>query len=157
MTSYYVMKYLHILSAVIMVGTGFGSALYVFFANRSGSLTVQHFANSMVVRLDWYLTTPTVIIQPLTGWWLIQHVGWQWNSAWLMSAYILYLLIGLAWLPVVWLQVKMYRCTAQALRLNTALDERYIIYQRYWERLGYVGFSGAIVVFYIMVSKISLW
>ena len=38
MNTYLIVKWLHILSSVLMVGTGFGSAFYMFFANRSGSV-----------------------------------------------------------------------------------------------------------------------
>ena len=46
MTTYLVVKWLHILSSVVLVGTGFGSAYYFFFINRSGDVesVPQHMA-----------------------------------------------------------------------------------------------------------------
>ncbi|WP_131728612.1 DUF2269 family protein, partial [Achromobacter xylosoxidans] len=35
MNAYLTIKTLHILSSVLLVGTGFGTAFYLFFANRS--------------------------------------------------------------------------------------------------------------------------
>ena len=35
MNTYLLLKTVHILSSVLLVGTGFGSAFYLFFANRS--------------------------------------------------------------------------------------------------------------------------
>ena len=67
MNSYLLLKTLHILSSVLMVGTGFGSAFYLFFANRSGNVQAQAVVSRLVVRADWWFTTPAIIIQPLSG------------------------------------------------------------------------------------------
>ena len=67
MNTYLVLKWVHILSSVVMVGTGFGSAFYMFFANRSGNVAAQAVVSRLVVRADWWFTTPTVILQPLSG------------------------------------------------------------------------------------------
>lgn len=75
MNTYLIVKWLHILSSVLMVGTGFGSAFYMFFANRSGSVAAQAVVSRLVVRADWWFTTPAVIFQPLSGLWLVQQAG----------------------------------------------------------------------------------
>ena len=67
MNTYLVLKTLHIISSVLLVGTGLGSAFYLFFANRSGSVAAQAVVGRLVVRADWWFTTPAVIVQPLTG------------------------------------------------------------------------------------------
>ena len=41
MNAYLIVKTLHIISATLMVGTGFGTAFYLFWANRSGSVAAQ--------------------------------------------------------------------------------------------------------------------
>ena len=41
MSIYLLLKTVHILSSVALVGTGFGSAFYLFCANRSKSLAAQ--------------------------------------------------------------------------------------------------------------------
>ena len=66
--SYLVVKWLHILSSTLLFGTGLGSAFYMFFASaaraiRASSRTVVR----LVVIADWAFTTPTIIVQPLTG------------------------------------------------------------------------------------------
>ncbi len=111
----------------------------------------------MVVHLDWYLTLPTVIIQPLSGLWLMQHIGWQWNTPWLLNVYVIYAVVGMAWLPVVWLQIKMKQLTDYAHLHNLIVDKKYQVYRRWWEGLGYIGFSGAIALFYLMVTKTPLF
>ena len=56
MNTYLVVKTLHILSATLMVGTGFGTAFYLFWVNRSGSVPAQ-----AVVRRGGILPNPTHI------------------------------------------------------------------------------------------------
>ena len=154
--AYYVLKYFHIISSLLMVGTGFGSALYVFIANRSGNLQAQYFANRTVVFLDWVITTPTVIIQPITGIMLAHVMKMSLLSDWFLNIYLMYIIVGAAWLPVVWLQVRMKQMTDQAVHNNEPLNPKYQLYQRTWEILGYIGFSGAMIIFFLMVTKMPL-
>ncbi len=67
MNLYLLLKTLHIASSVLLVGTGLGSAFYMFFANRSGSVAAQAVVSRLVVRADWWFTTPCVVIQPVSG------------------------------------------------------------------------------------------
>lgn len=73
---YLTLKFIHVVSSVLLVGTGFGSALYLFLANRSGSVAAISVVSRLVVRTDWYITTPAVIIQPVTGVMMMQMAGW---------------------------------------------------------------------------------
>ncbi len=113
-TAYLIVKWLHILSSVILVGTGFGSAYFMFFANRSGSVAAQAVVCRLVVRADWCFTTPTAIFQPLSGFLLAHLAGWPISAPWLSAAIAMYLLAGACWLPVVWLQIRMAGMAAAA-------------------------------------------
>lgn len=151
--SYLVVKWLHILSSTLLFGTGLGSAFYMFFTSlsrdvRATSVVVRH-----VVIADWAFTTPTIIIQPLTGFYLIHLAGFPLSSAWIKWSIVLYLVAGAAWLPVVWMQIKMRDMALEAARANTALPEKYWRYLRIWVALGIVAFAALVVVFYLMVAK----
>ena len=50
MNTYLVLKTVHILSSVLMVGTGFGSAFYLFFTNRIGTVRSIADVARLVVR-----------------------------------------------------------------------------------------------------------
>ena len=52
MSLYLTLKWLHILSSVVLVGTGLGSAYYMFFANRSRDLAAQAVVTRLVVQAD---------------------------------------------------------------------------------------------------------
>ena len=84
MNGYLLIKTLHIVSSVLLVGTGFGSAFYLYFANRLGSLPAQALVCRLVKRADLWFTTPAVIIQPLSGFWMAESFGSfaVYNGAW---------------------------------------------------------------------------
>ncbi|MDR6990944.1 MULTISPECIES: DUF2269 domain-containing protein [Luteimonas] len=157
MTTYLVIKWIHVLSSVVLVGTGFGTAFYMFFANRSGSLDAQAVVSRLVVRADWWFTTPAVLIQPASGLYLVHWAGWPLTTPWLMLSIILFVVTGAFWLPVVWLQLRMAAMAAASRRDRSELPAAYWRYARWWEALGYPAFVAMLVVFYLMVAKPVLW
>lgn len=157
MNTYPVIKTLHIVSSVLLVGTGFGSAFYLFFTNRSNSVAAKALVCRLVVRADTWFTTPAVIIQPVTGVWMALQVGWKLTTPWLLTSILLFALAGVCWLPVVWLQWRMARMAETAQERGTALPALYDRYATLWERLGYPAFIAMLLVFYLMVNKPPLW
>ena len=153
MNEYLLLKTLHVISSVLLAGTGFGSAFYLFFANRTGSLETQAAVCRLVVRADTWFTTPAVIVQPLTGVWMAHLAGWSLATPWLATAIALYLVAGGCWLPVVWLQLRMRDMAEAALARGEPLPPRYWRYARGWEALGYPAFAAMPVIFWLMVAK----
>ncbi|MEJ8822989.1 DUF2269 domain-containing protein [Variovorax humicola] len=155
MNLYLTLKFLHILSSVVLVGTGFGSAYYMYFANRSRYRAAQSAVVPLVVRADWWFTAPTVIIQPITGVALAHMAGFPLTAPWLAASIALYFMAGACWLPVVWLQIRMSKLLANSDRTGSPLPPQYWTYARLWELLGYPAFLAMIAVFYLMVVKPS--
>jgi uncharacterized membrane protein len=157
MNTYLVLKTIHIMSSVLLVGTGFGSAFYLFFTHRLGPLASIATVGQLVVRADWWFTTPTVIIQPITGIWMAHLAGWPLDTPWILVSLGLYALAGVCWLPVVWLQIRMARMSRLAADTQTPLPARYWHHARVWETLGYPAFIAMVGVFALMVLKPALW
>lgn len=154
MSMYLILKTLHILSSVLMVGTGFGSAFYMFFANRTGNVHAQAVVSRLVVRADWWFTTPTIIVQPLSGLALMHMAGWSWTTPWLLLSIVLYAIAGLCWLPVVAIQIRMARLAAEtAAHGASAVPQEYFRLARMWECLGYPAFVAMLGVYYLMINK----
>lgn len=153
---YLLLKTIHILSSVVLVGTGFGTAFFFFFANRSGSVAAQAEVARLVVRADTWFTTPAVIVQPATGLLLAHMAGWPLATPWIAWSIALYLLTGACWLPVVVLQVRMARMAREAVRTAQPLPPTYWRCARWWEALGYPAFAAMLVVYWLMVSKPAL-
>jgi uncharacterized membrane protein len=153
MTMYLAIKWIHILSSVVLVGTGFGSAYYLFFVNRSSNVATQAIIGRLVVRADWWFTSPTVIIQPVTGFFLAQMAGFPLATPWLVTSIGLFALAGICWIPVVWLQIRMAAMAEEAVRMETQLPDAYWRHAKWWERLGYPAFVAMLGIFYLMVAK----
>jgi uncharacterized membrane protein len=150
---YAVVKWLHVLSSTVLFGTGIGSAYYMLFASLSGDARTMAHVVKQVVRADWMFTTPTIVLQPLTGFYLIHLAGYPMTLRWIWVSIVLYLLAGVCWLPVVWMQIRMRALAEAAAREGTHLPPLYQRYLRWWVSLGVVAFFALVIVFYLMVAK----
>lgn len=151
--TYLTLKTLHILSMVLLFGTGLGSAFYKWMADRSGN--VEHIAktNKHVVLADWVFTTPTIIFQPLSGLWMASIAGLSLTSPWIALSLLLYVIAGLCWLPVVWLQLRMKALSSEAVDNNRPLPDLYWKMARWWWCLGVPAFIAMVLVVILMVVK----
>lgn len=154
---YLTLKYIHIISATILFGTGIGSAFYMFMANLRGDIQGINFAVRHVVIADWIFTTPAVIIQFITGVWMAYLLDISLTEGWLFWALMLYVFVGFCWLPVVWLQIKMRDMVKIALENNSDLPSKYWIMNKWWVFLGSLAFPAVIVIFYLMVFKPNIY
>lgn len=150
---YLSLKALHLLSMVVLFGTGLGSAWYKWMADRSGR--VEHIAttNRQVVLADWLFTTPTIVLQPVTGIAMLHIIGLPFTTPWVLASVVLYVIAGACWIPVVWLQIRMRQLSAQALRDAMVLPEQYWSYVRWWFWLGVPAFTAMLAIVVLMVFK----
>ena len=153
--TYLSLKAIHLLSMVLLFGTGLGSAWYKWMADRSGRLNHIATTNRHVVLADWLFTTPTVIIQPVTGFAMVHMLDIPLTTPWIMASLLLFALAGACWLPVVWLQIRMKKISEQAVREETDLPAQYWHYARWWFWLGVPAFSAMVMVVVLMVFKFS--
>jgi uncharacterized membrane protein len=150
---YLLIKWIHILSSTFLFGTGLGSVFYKFNADRGGNIQAIAQTNRTIVIADWIFTTPTVILQPLTGVLLARKAGYSLATPWLFASMILFVVAGLCWLPAVYLQIRMRNLSTNALNEQTSLDERYFRYARIWIGLGIPAFIAMVMVYFLMVFK----
>lgn len=151
--TYSILKTLHILSMVLLFGTGLGSAFYKWMADRSGNVAHIAVTNRHVVLADWIFTAPTVIFQPLSGLWMAHLLGLPITTPWIVIALILYAIAGACWLPVVWLQIGMRNMADIANANSSELPERYWRMARCWFWLGVPAFISMVLVVALMVFK----
>lgn len=150
--AYLLVKTLHVVSATILFGTGLGTAFFFWSARHAGD-QVRLFVARTTVRADFLFTLPAVIVQPVTGIWMIWRAGLDLAAPWLGLSYALYVLAGLCWLPVVWLQIRMKRML-EAKASGGAFDRSaFERYSKTWFALGWPAFLGLILVFFLMVAK----
>ncbi|MDR2195015.1 MAG: DUF2269 domain-containing protein [Gallionellaceae bacterium] len=151
--TYLTLKTLHLLSMVLLFGTGLGSAFYKWMADRSGNVAHIAATNRHVVLADWLFTTPTVIFQPISGVWLATLAGWPLTTPWIAASLGLYALAGMCWLPVVWLQIRMKNIASDAAHRNIPLPDRYWRMARLWFWLGVPAFIAMVLVVALMTFK----
>lgn len=147
------LKLIHIISATILFGTGLGSAFYLYCADLSKNIHAIAFAARKVVLADFLFTTPAVIIQPLTGFIMAAQLHYDLSSQWLIISLMLYVLTGLCWLPVVWLQIRIRDIAEAAILTQSELPHLYYRYIRIWFWLGWPAFISVLIIFYLMVFK----
>lgn len=150
---YLILKAVHILSSAVLFGTGMGIAFFLYCSRFSKNLHQRYYAAKFTIIADYIFTAPAVILQPLTGFWLISEGGFDIFSPWLISTYILYIFVGTCWLPVVWLQIQLKKILSQTIQDKTELPKRYHRLFRIWFLLGWPAFIGLVAIFFLMVFK----
>lgn len=153
MNNYFILKTLHILSSVLLVGTGFGSAFYLFLLQGSKNIEVIRSINRAVVLADHLFTIPCLIIQPLSGWYLMKMMGLSFQAPWLKLTLFLYAIAGACWLPAYFIQIKLSRMAKEAANIES-LPSHYKTYLKIWTLLGIPSFLCMAVIYYLMVSKL---
>lgn len=153
MDLYLFVKLLHIISATVLFGTGAGIAFFMFASFFTDNIHEKFYATRNTVKADYLFTLPAVIIQPLSGIALIHLGGFEWNDLWLTITYAIYFMIGLCWIPVVWIQIQLKNMCKDSIESNSDLPLRYHKLFKIWFLLGWPAFTGVIIIFYLMVVK----
>lgn len=153
MSEYLVAKWVHVLSSTILFGTGIGTAFYMLRAALSREPRVAWLVGKYVVTADWLFTTTAIIVQPLSGFWLVHLAGFPLTSRWIVWSVALYLLAGACWLPVVRIQIQMRDAAREAAENGRPLPPRYWSWFRLWFALGVPAFASLVIVFWLMIAK----
>lgn len=152
MTTYLIIKYLHILFAVVVAGTGAGIAFFMWMASRSNNLQAIVVTTRHVVLADWLFTAPSVLGQIITGVWLMVLLDYSFTSDWFLAVTGLYLVVGACWIPVVFIQYELRQEAERSLG-EGVLSDRFNRFMRVWMRLGVIAFGCILVIFWLMVGK----
>ena len=153
MSLYVLLKIVHILSGAVLFGTGAGIAFFMLRAHATKDAKTVAEVGRIIVLADFVFTATAVVIQPISGLALIQLQGWSLTSSWLLAAYALYVLIGVCWLPVVWIQYRMMKLAEQAAGQGAPLPTVYHRLFRWWFALGWPAFAGVLAIYWLMVAK----
>lgn len=146
-------KFIHILSSTILFGTGIGTAMNMFMANRSKDVYLIAKTARYVVWVDWIFTGTSGFVQPITGLWMVYLNSVPLTTLWVVGSIIGYLIAAFCWFPVVYFQIKMRDFAEESLKNKVPLPAIYYRYYRYWFILGWPAFISLMVVFYLMTNK----
>ena len=148
-----VVKVLHIVSSTFLFGTGVGTAFYLLFASRRRDPRVVAAVAELVVLADWLFTATTIVFQPLSGLYLAHRLGIALTTPWLYWSIVLYVIAGLCWLPVVWLQMRLRDLARAAANRGEPLPLRYDQHLGTWAALGVPALFSFLAIFYLMTAK----
>ena len=158
MSEFYLsLKFLHILGAAVLFGTGLGIAFFMWMAHRTRDPVVVAATARVVVIADTVFTLTAVIVQPVTGHELARAVGLPLTEPWIAASLALYVLVGCCWLPVIRIQMRMRDLAMAAARDEAPLPPEYHRLFRIWFRLGWPAFIGVIAIFALLIWKPVLW
>ena len=149
MDNYFLLKYLHILCAIVVAGTGAGIAFFMLMASRTKNISVIASTARMVVLADWIFTTPAIIGQFITGILLMKLLGYSFTAPWFIAVISLFLFMGCCWIPVVFIQYKLKSITSNA----DFLDKHFFNWMKLWIVLGVPAFISILIIIWLMVAK----
>jgi uncharacterized membrane protein len=153
MTLYLLVKYLHVLGAIVILGTGTGIAFFMLMAHRTNDAAFIARTASVVVTADAIFTFSAVIFQPVTGGLLMMLSATSITERWILASLALYVIAGLFWIPVVFMQIEMRDLARKAAEQHVALPERYFILFRRWFAFGFPGFGATMLILWLMIAK----
>jgi uncharacterized membrane protein len=150
---YLPLKWLHIVSATVLFGTGLGTAFHFWLTCRSANVAAIASAARTTVVADFVFTLPAAIVQPATGLALAVLAGYPLTSRWIAGAIVLYAIAGACWIPVVIIQLRLRDIAVRHARDATALGDEFHRLFRRWFALGWPAFISMLLILWLMVSR----
>jgi uncharacterized membrane protein len=148
-----ILRWLHVLGACTLLGTGAGIAFFMVMAHRSADPRIIAHTAGVVVLADLLFTTTAVVVQPVTGALLAHALGWSLWEGWILLSLGLYLLTGLFWLPVVWIQIRLRNLARAAATTGAALPATYHRLFRIWFACGFPAFAAVLAIVWLMLAR----
>lgn len=153
MTLYLLVKYLHVLGAIVILGTGTGIAFFMLMAHRSRDVAFIARTALTVVVADMVFTLSAVLLQPVSGGLLMLLSSTSLGERWLMTSLGLYAVAGLFWVPVIFMQIEMRDLAQVAAERDQPLPPRYFMLFRRWFLFGIPGFGSVMAILWLMIAK----
>jgi uncharacterized membrane protein len=150
---YFVLKYLHIIGAAVLLGTGAGIAFFMLMAHLRGNPVEIAGTARTVVLADVLFTATAVIAQPVTGVWLAYEAGYSLWEGWIVLSIALYIFTGLFWLPVVWMQMRLRDFAEAAVAAGAPLPDAYHRQFWWWFSFGFPAFAAVLAIFWLMIAR----
>jgi uncharacterized membrane protein len=150
------LRWLHVIGAAVLLGTGAGIAFFMLSAVRTGDSRLIAGVSRIVIAADVVFTASAVVVQPLTGLALAYAIGWPLTEGWLLLSLLLYVFTGLCWLPVVWIQIRLHRLAQTAAVSGDALPVEFYRLYRFWLVLGVPAFAAVLGILWLMIARPSL-
>ena len=147
------LRWLHVIGATVLLGTGAGIAFFMMMAHRTRQpALIAHVAGTVVIA-DWLFTMLAVLLQPITGALLARELGWSLWEGWIVLSLALYGLAGLFWLPVIWIQAQLRDLAHEAAAVGAELPPAYYRLYRIWFACGFPAFTAVLAIIWLMLAR----
>jgi uncharacterized membrane protein len=153
MMLYFLVKYLHVLGAIVILGAGTGIAFFMLMAHVSRDAAFIARTAATVVIADMLFTLTAVVLQPVTGAILMEMSSTTLAERWLVTSLGLYAVAGLFWIPVIFMQIEMRNLASAAVAQRQPLPPRYFALFRRWFLFGIPGFGSVMIILWLMIAK----
>jgi len=150
---YFVLVYLHVIGAAVLLGTGAGIAFFMLMAHLRKDPAVIAGVASIVVLADFVFTAAAVVVQPITGFLLARFLGYPILDGWIALSLLLYVFTGAFWLPVVWMQIRMRDLARGAVARGEPLPAAYHRLFRWWFAFGFPAFFAVLAIIWLMITR----
>lgn len=150
---YELLRFVHVIGACVLLGTGAGIAFFMVISNRTQDPALIAHTAGIVVLADTVFTATAAIFQPVTGVLLANITGYPVLEGWVAVSLGLYVFVGAFWLPVVWIQIRLRRLAASARDAGTALPPAYHRLYRIWFACGFPAFIAVLAIIWLMLTK----
>ena len=151
-----VLKYLHVVGAAVLLGTGAGIAFSLLMAHLTAKADLVAGVARIVVIGDLLFTATAVVLQPITGLLLAREAGYSLREGWIVLSLALYLIAGAFWLPVLWIQLRLRDLAAAAGGRSEPLPPAYHKLFRVWFAFGFPAFGAVLAIFWLMIARPEL-
>ena len=150
------LRLVHVVGATVLLGTGAGIAFFMVMAVRTRNpALIAHVAGTVVVA-DTLFTATAAVLQPVTGYLLVEAIGWSLWEGWIVLSLALYVLTGLFWLPVVRIQMQLRDLARQAATNGGVLTAEFDRLYRIWFACGFPAFAAVVAIVWLMLTKPDL-
>lgn len=151
----HIVRWLHVIGATVLLGTGAGIAFFMVMAHRTKDAALIAHVTSTVVIADWIFTASAVVLQPVTGAWLAHLMGWRLTEPWILLSLGLYVFTGAFWIPVVFMQKRMRDLARAAIAAKSPLPDDYDRLYRRWFAFGFPAFAAVLAIIWLMIARPS--
>lgn len=149
---YLLLKWLHVLAAIVAVGANITNGIWITRASRKPE--ALPFTLRGIKLIDDRVANPAYVFLLVTGLWMVFAVGFSLTTPWLLTALVLYVLVVLVGLlgytPTLRRQIQVLESEGFSSLTYQALARRGTL-------LGIILAVLTIVIVFLMVVKPGLW
>ena len=148
------LKYLHILGIVLLVGNILVSAWWKIMANRTKDATIISFAQRQVTLTDYFFTLPGAILIVISGdmlaFMLFENT---WEITWVSLGRIAFGITGFIWLFIlIPIQIRQAKLAREFVKTGSIPETYWKLCQR-WNFFGTIAVILPLIVLAVMIWK----